>query len=103
MPNLTDTKITTPKAGHPFTQIPPEIGEWCEMSYSAGKNVEIPAEPDSEDAREFLRLVRIYASRQTKKVIDSEYVNINGEWFLRFRMRDRRKYQFKAAKETNAK
>jgi hypothetical protein len=102
MPETTDAEITTLPVGHPTTHIPPEIIELLTSTYTAGKAMEIPGEPDSEDAQHALRLMKIYAKRH-RKGLNSQFVRVNGEYKLRFQMRDLRSYTFKTPTEKKTK
>lgn len=76
--------------GAPAVEIPPEISAWMDATYRDGKVASIPAEDDS-DTDLFIRLLRIYARRNGKKV-DTQFFMKDGVSHLRFRMRDARGY-----------
>jgi hypothetical protein len=90
MVEFTDEPVIT-RRGAPRVEIDPMVAQWCEDTYTTGKAVQAPLRQDDPDAPGFLRMLRIYGNRQ-HKTVDYQFVQINGESFLRFRMRDRKVY-----------
>jgi hypothetical protein len=79
--------------GAPPLQIPPKVVELLEHSYTKNVVMELPAEPDSEDTKQFLSVCRTYARRQGKS-FHSQWAEDpeTGESILRFKMRAKRGY-----------
>lgn len=90
MVEFTDQPVVT-KRGAPRVKIDPQVEEWCEATYTSGKALQVPLNPDDPDTPGFLRMLRIHATRRGKAV-DTQFVDIQGEPHLRFRMRDKKVY-----------
>lgn len=90
MVEFTDEPVLT-RRGAPRVHIDPQVAQWCEDTYASGKAVQAPLEQDNEDTAAFLRMLRIYGNRQ-HKAVDYQFVQINGESHIRFRMRDKKVY-----------
>lgn len=90
MVEFTDEPVVT-RRGAPPVQIHPQVAEWCEYTYSSGKSVQAPMEQDGPDTAGFLRMLRIYGNRQ-HKAVDVQFLQIDGESHIRFRMRDKKVY-----------
>jgi hypothetical protein len=89
--NFTDKPVRT-RQGAPRVNIPAEIIEWCQHTYTKNVSCELPLDPESQEAPEVLRVLRIYATREGKS-ISHEFIEIDGTPHLRFRMRDKQTRQ----------
>jgi hypothetical protein len=91
MVEFTDQPIDTPRQGAPRVHIDPRVAQWCEDTYASGKALQVPLSQEHPDTPGFLRMLRIYGNRQ-RKAVDTQFVEISGVSYLRFKMRDKKKY-----------
>jgi hypothetical protein len=75
----------------PRVSVPPNVRQAMDATYRDRTVCELPAQ-DDDDSRLFLRLCRLYAERQGRKLIYEFTTDVDGRSCLLFKMRDKRKY-----------
>lgn len=83
--------------GGPQVEISPDLIELLEQSRREDGVLEVAATQDDEEVQELIKQSRIYARRQNLSFTSQFAQNENGSSILRFRLRDKRSYQKKAA------
>jgi DNA-binding protein H-NS len=79
--------------GRPPVDIPEEIAKALETTYRTGKVATDEADESSAETRQVIALMRLYCSRQGRKLDYQFYDDPDtGRTYLRFRMRDTRTY-----------
>jgi hypothetical protein len=71
--------------------VPHNVRAAMDTTYRDSAVCEIPAQ-DDEDTRGFLRMCRLYAEREGRKLIFEFDTDPDGRSVLRFKMRDKRTY-----------
>jgi hypothetical protein len=81
-------------AGRPAVDVPEEVASWMEHTYAnrdQDVSCELPAAGSQDEINAFVRLLRIYAQRQDKRVRWQLFTR-NGQTWIRFKMADKRSY-----------
>lgn len=86
-------------AGAPPVEVPQEIADALDRTYATGAIAEDEADETAQETYDVIRLMRLYATRQGKK-LDTQFFDRDGRTYLRFRMRDKRKYQKNTTRRT---
>jgi len=77
--------------GAPALQVDPVLIQYLEASYREDTCIELPADPEDQDTKDLIRMIKVYANRQRKSA-QVQFFEEDGASHLRFRMRDKRPY-----------
>lgn len=79
------------RAGRPKVEIPQDLADALERTYRDSEVAEIEGDDRDEKTYEAIRMMRLYCKRQDK-ILDTQFFDRDGKTWVRFKMRDPRKY-----------